>query len=102
MSRTPSGPGGACPAASGAGAGATAGAAGGVSDGDAMTVSGATAKAATQARAPSLRQPHPDQRQQLLDVERLRDVVVRAGVQALLLVVAHRLRRERDHRQAAP
>src|SRR5512145_1764228 len=44
-------------------------------------------------------QPHPDQRQQLLGVDWLRDVVRSAGLQALLAIALHRLRRERDDRQ---
>ena len=43
--------------------------------------------------------PHADERQQLLDVERLRHVVVRAGCEASLLIVGHGLCRQHDDRQ---
>ena len=46
-------------------------------------------------------QPYAQQRQQLLGVDRLRDVVGRAGLQALLAVALHRLGRQRQNRQRA-
>src|SRR5688572_32411964 len=41
-------------------------------------------------------QPHAEQREKLLQVDRLRDVVRRAGFDALLAIVLHRLGRDRD------
>ena len=51
-------------------------------------------------RARSLRQPDTAQGHQLLDVDGFRDVVVGAGLQTVVAVVAHRLRGQRDDRQA--
>ena len=42
--------------------------------------------------------PHPQQRQQQVDVDRLGDVVRRAGVEAFLPVALHRLGGDRDQR----
>ena len=44
-------------------------------------------------------QPDAQQREQLLGVDRLGDVVGRAGLDALLAVALHRLGGERDDRQ---
>src|SRR5688500_1376033 len=44
-------------------------------------------------------QPHAEQRQELLQIDRLRDVVRRAGLDAFLAVVLHRLGRDRDDGQ---
>src|SRR5579862_4556702 len=46
-------------------------------------------------------EPHPQQRQQLVGIHRLGDVIRRAGLQTLLAVAFHGLRGERDDRQAA-
>src|SRR3954467_5977223 len=48
------------------------------------------------ARSPSVVQPHPHQRQQLLDVDRLGDVVRGAGGYAALAVALHGLGRQGD------
>ena len=47
-------------------------------------------------------QPDAQQRQQLVGVDRLGDVVARAGLEALLAVALHRLRGQRDHREVLP
>src|SRR5438874_3089684 len=44
-------------------------------------------------------QPHPQQRRQLLDVHRLRDVVRRTRLEAFLAIALHRLRGQGDDRQ---
>src|SRR6187397_2911267 len=46
-------------------------------------------------------EPHPQQRQKLLGIHRLGDVVARAGFDALLAVALHRLGGQRDDRKAA-
>src|SRR5436190_18835358 len=51
--------------------------------------------------AASTEEPDPHQRQQLIGVHRLGDVVAGAGVEALLPVSLHRLRGEREDRQRA-
>src|SRR5688572_14214563 len=45
-------------------------------------------------------QPHSQRRQQLLGVDRFREVVRRTGFEALLAVALHRLRGQSDDRQA--
>ena len=45
------------------------------------------------------RDPHPQQREQQLDIDRLGDIVGRAGIEALLPVALHRLGGHRDQRQ---
>src|SRR5947209_18916272 len=53
------------------------------------------------ALAGSLAQPGPDQRHQLVRLDRLGDVVRGAGAQALLPIALHRLGRHGDYRELA-
>src|SRR5688572_17401261 len=46
-------------------------------------------------------QPDPEQRQELLQVDRFRDVIRRAGLDALLAVALHRLGGDGDDRELA-